>query len=197
MHTYGNHEGMKTLIITSMQDSSTFESGVQVIIEGVKLEEPTEIVHYTEIAKFYGLNNRDVWPLVHSNAMGNRFAYNGGETLKGKNANRNERFWKTITDANGNQTKVERIRRVPYTSELDDGMYVKLEDVLYFADSQGWTKGGGKPKSKEAQQTTSDLSLLSQQIAELTRMMALTVEMQLTEKKAHLEEKVAEKKSAK
>ena len=115
---------------------------------------------------------------------GRRVAYNTGDFGKPKDANRNERYWRDGTDIHGNKTKVERIRRVPYVQEADDGMYVKYTDVLYFADSQGWTKGGGKPKSKEAQQTTSDLSLLSQQIAELTKLMTLQVQLSLDEKKA-------------
>lgn len=190
MHTYGDHEGMKTLIVTSMQDSSTMESGEKVIIEGMQLEHPLEIVHANDIAKFYGINIREVWPLVHANAMGNRVAYNGGMVLTGKNANRNERFWKLIKDANGNEVKVERVRRVPHNPEMDDGMYVQLEDLLYFAETQGWTKGGGKPKSKEHLQTTSDLSVLSQQIAELTKLMGAFVTLSV-------EEKVAAKKAAK
>ena len=175
------------------------EKGVITIIEGKKLvdddgnEDPVRIVHFTDVAKYYNLDVRDVWPLVWSNAMGQRVAYNGTPTdpVTGnpilpmtKNSNRNERYWTDGKDANGNATKVERIRRVPHVVDPDDGMYAKLSDVLYFADSQGWTKGGGKPKSKEAQQTTSDLSILSQQIAELTKLMTMQVQLTLDEKKA-------------
>jgi hypothetical protein len=184
MHTVEDRDGMRVLVVTSMQDSASFDSGEQVIIEGKQLEEPTPIVHVNDIAKFYGLDVRDVWPLVHANAMGQRVAYNTGDFGKPKDANRNERYWRDGTDIHGNKTKVERIRRVPYVQEADDGMYAKYTDVLYFADSQGWTKGGGKPKSKEAQQTTSDLSVLSQQIAELTKLMTMQVQLTLDEKKA-------------
>ena len=70
MHTVEDRDGMRVLVVTSMQDLASFESGEQVIIEGKQLEEPTPIVHANDIAKFYGLDVRDVWPLVHANAMG-------------------------------------------------------------------------------------------------------------------------------
>jgi hypothetical protein len=197
MHTVEDRDGMRVLVVTSMQDLSSMQSGSLEIIEGNKLEEPTAIVHANDIAKYYGLDIRDVWPLVHANAMGQRVSYNSTPTEDKdsptpgkpilpmtKNSNRNERYWVDGYDTHGNKTKVERVRRVPYVQEPDDGVYAKYTDVLYFADSQGWTKGGGKPKSKEAQQTTSDLSVLSQQIAELTKLMTMQVQLSLDEKKA-------------
>jgi hypothetical protein len=162
-HTEKDHDGMKVLVVADM-NARFDEEGKQV--SAIDME-GLEIVHATEIAKYYGVPLRSigqgdnevkgVWAMVHANEFGLRVPYNSEASRRG---NRNVRAWKVLKDANGNplNTKEEikrytthhndsgaAMRDLPLIEELDDGMYAKLADVLEYAAAQGWKKAGGRP----------------------------------------------------
>ncbi len=160
-HTVRDHDGMKVLVVHDME--RRFDDDGKLVSS--KAMNDLEIVHAQEIARYYGIPLRTIgrgdneipgtWAMVFSNEIGQRVPYNTEETRPG---DRNVRVWKVIKDAAGNpmdtEEKVVRAKvhydgnkptGFPLVDELDDGMYVRLEDLLTYAAAQGWTKGGGRP----------------------------------------------------
>ncbi len=162
MHTEKNHDGMKVLVVSDM--NRKFDEDGNLVSS--KDMGNVEIVHASEIAKHYGIPLRTIgtgdnevpgiWAMVHQNEIGQRVAYNSDHAERG---NRHIRTWRIIKDANGQPIDTEeRIVRATrhwntngiqgdklVTDETDDGMYVKLSDLLEFASTQGWSKGAGRP----------------------------------------------------
>lgn len=155
-HTYETREdGLRVVVVgelTKRYDPITKK-------EVAQRDAPAEpIVHASEIAKYYGIPLRDigetpgVWSLVHTNVIGQRVPYNTEETRP------NHRYIR-IHEHVFNQAGLpidtrERIienknaQPIQYamTDETDDGMYVRLSDLLEYAAAEGWSKGGGWPK---------------------------------------------------
>lgn len=161
-HSIRDHDGMAVVVVHDM--NRRYDEDGKLISS--KEMDNTEIVHAKEIAKYYNIPLRTIgkgdneipgiWAIVHSNEIGQRVPYNTEETRPGEC---NYRIWRVIKDAAGNPMDTEeRIIRStvhreaggkadggPLVEELDDGMYVRLSDLLPYAEAQGWTKGGGRP----------------------------------------------------
>lgn len=156
MHTDKNHDGMAVFVVSEMHKRHD-EDGNE--IPGKPMPN-VEIVHVNEIANYYGLDPRDVWPLVHGNVMGQRVAYNTEDMV---DDDRSVREWKVLKNGAGQPTDTkEVIKSVKYKLETDDGMYAKLSDVLRYARIEGWTKGGGLPtttKQVEASASATDAKI--------------------------------------
>lgn len=198
-HTVRNHDGMKVLVVHDMNRRYDEDGNLTLSKEMGDLE----IVHASEIAKYYGIplrtigrgdnEVRGIWAMVFDNEIGQRVPYNSEETKPG---DRNIRTWRVKRkDADGNpierEEKVVRATKswdqngdqksqlagnVPILDEIDDGMYVRLEDVLIFAEGQGWTKGGGRPGAavamKVAAANDEKLDKMMEAITALTKLVA-------------------------
>lgn len=154
MHKIDNRDGMRIFQIHQMQARSD-KRGRPIV--GKSFDPPLEIMHASDIAEYYGLDIRDVWPLVHENLMGQRVPYNTGET---KQDSHTERHWVTELDDHNQPQQVEAVREVPITMDIDDGMYMRLKDVLYYAKAKSWTKDGGLPVSAAQAAASSDIAQL-------------------------------------
>jgi hypothetical protein len=125
--------------------------------------------------------------MVYSNEIGQRVPYNSEETAPG---NRNIRQWRVIKDATGkpidSEERVIRATRhhdhggnlsaLPIIEQLDDGMYVKLDDLLEYAEGMGWAKGKGRPgldahhALKAAQSAEDRMAKVETSLASLTQL---------------------------
>jgi hypothetical protein len=112
------------------------------------------IVHAKAIAEYYKIPMRDIgqgdnripgiWSMVHENTIGMRVNYNNEEKTA---SDRYVRKWEKIfNDAGQPIDTKETIVREDHEVETDDGMYVRLSELLEYAEANGWTKGGGRPQ---------------------------------------------------
>ena len=150
MHTIIDAGGMRVLAVSKFQDRVDKRKRP---LPGRSFDPPLEIVHARDIAAFYGLDIRDVWPAVHGNEMGQRVPYNTGTQMA---SNRTEHYWRPEQDAYGQTHMIEDEREVPQTVDTDDGIYARLSDVLYYAKAKGWAKGAGLPQG--ANQAATDVA---------------------------------------
>jgi hypothetical protein len=163
-HTVEDHDGLQVCVVTDMHRRYDEEGK----LVSAKTVDNLKIVHASEIARYYNIPLRTIgrgdnmipgiWAIVHDNEIGQRVAYNSEASRIG---DRHVRSFKIIKDAAGNPMEtVEKISnlkvhhkaggepadgRPPLVEETDDGMYVRLDDLLVYAQGQGWTKGGGRP----------------------------------------------------
>ena len=159
-HTYEEREdGLRVVVVgdlTKRYDPLTKK-------EIAQRDAPAEpIVHASEIARYYGIPLRTigsgdnevpgVWAMVHTNEIGQRVPYN---TEESRPNHRYIRIHEHVYSAAGipidtRERIIENKNAQPIqyamTDEVDDGMYVRLSDLLEYANAQGWTKGGGWPK---------------------------------------------------
>ena len=150
MHAALDIDGMRVLAVSKFQDRVDKQKRP---LPGRTFDPPLQIVHARDIASYYGLDIRDVWPAVHGNEMGQRVPYNTGTQ---KASNRTEHYWRPEQDAYGQTHMIEDVREVPQTVDIDDGIYARLSDVLYYAKAKGWAKGAGLPQG--ANQAATDVA---------------------------------------
>lgn len=161
MHTIQEVDGMRVHTVTQMQNTKDRKNRSR---PGRKFDQPLQLVHAKDIATFYGMDIRDVWPLVFENAMGNRVPYNTGENRVN---NRITRQWIETVDDLGRPHKEQELVEEEFIEDLGDGMFMELHDVLYFANSQGWEKGKGMPKNKEQAKANDQMGQLLELLSQL------------------------------
>jgi hypothetical protein len=194
-HTERSQDGMKVLVLQDMErkfdDNGTLLSSKD--MGGL------EVVHATEIARYYGIPLRDIgkgdnlipgiWTMVFENTFGQRVPYNHEKT--DPNSNRNIRQFSEIKDAAGKTVDTKEVivrskfhhrdsgkleRGMPLAFETDDGMYVKLSDLLEYAEAQGWRKGAGRPhieaKAKNSASIDEKLDKLTDTLTALAQIVA-------------------------
>lgn len=185
-HDIIDHDGMRVLRVSDMHRRFDPKTGEPLPVRQVN----ADIVHYTAIAEYYGLDPRDVWPLVHQQVMGPRVPYNTEDKQPGT---RQIRRWKIITDKQTGQpldTKEEivetnvhwdgnKLTGVPIIDDQDDGMYVRLKDVERYAKAQGWRKGAGLP---EKTGRTAASAGTEEKLDKLIEMMTLFIASQMQQK---------------
>ena len=162
-HIEIDKDGMKVLVVSDM--GARFDPVTDKELPRRKVEN-LEIVHSTEIARYYGLDHGDTgygdnqvlgtWALVHGNIIGQRVAYNNEASAP---LDRLIRVWEVEKDNRGvpidtkekivvNTNKHLGALTYALTEDLDDGMYVRYADLVRFAKAQGWTKNGGWPAQR-------------------------------------------------
>lgn len=152
-----NHDGMHVLVVHEMQKRFDPETGAE--LPSPKMDD-VQLVHSTEIAKYYGIDHADagdgkdtvagVWTMVFQNRLGRRVLFNTEET---EPTNRYIRDWRILKDTRGVPYDTKEIIKIDDSEhgayqvrEVDDGMYVRLDDLLRYAKAKGWKKGGGHPE---------------------------------------------------
>lgn len=157
-HNEIDRDGMKVLVVSDMGARFDLETGLEIPRRSV---ENLEIVHASEIARYYGLDLGDVglgdnrvlgtWSLVHLNLIGQRVAYNNDQQ---EVSDRYIRDWRVIKDSRGVPVDTKEIVKAEkQILDIDDGMYVRYADLVKFAKAQGWTPGGGWPAKSHAAPT--------------------------------------------
>ena len=154
-HSVIDKDGMRVLVVSDMNKLFDPETGLELKRRAV---DNLEIVHSTEIARYYGLDHNDVgfgdskvmgvWNYVYGNLIGTRVPYNTDEEVP---AERFVRAWEILKDGQGRpyDTK-EKVVGQKFLKNADNGMYVRHSDLVKFAKAQGWKKDGGWPVKNQA-----------------------------------------------
>lgn len=177
-HSVTDYDGMKVLVIHQMNKRFDPETGLE--LPQRKMDD-VKVVHSTEIANYYGLPHHDigigkerqlgVWSFVFHNMIGQRIIYNTEET---EPTDRYIRDWRKIVDSRGVAVDTKEIVKIDDTEhgaykvrEIDDGMYVRLSDLLEYAKVMGWKKGGGFPAGKVEAASEDRMSRLESLVEQL------------------------------
>ena len=164
-HEFTEIDGMKVLVVSAMNRRFD-ENGVE--LHTREFPEKLQIVHAEEIARYYGLDYQDVgygdnripgvWSLVHGNIIGQRVPYNAETSAP---LDRQVIVWEVIKDGRGmpidtkevikiNDNKTPGQTHYELTQETDDGMYVRLDDLMKFAKVRAGQKGqGSRPRPRK------------------------------------------------
>jgi hypothetical protein len=196
-HTLREHDGLKVYVVTDM-DRRFDEEGKLLSSKEV---DNLELVHASDIAKYFGIPLRDIgkgdslvpgiWTMVFENTFGQRVPYNDDHQIPG---DRNVRQFVEIKDATGKvvDTKEKIVlskfhhrdsgkleRGMPLLIDTCDGMFVRLSDLLEYAEAQGWKKGAGRPhvegKAKNSASVDEKLDKLTDLVTGLATIMAQQV----------------------
>jgi len=171
-HKVEDRGGLKVTLISQMQDRA---DKVGKTIPGRSFDPPLETVQVRDIAEYYGIDIRDIWPLVFESQMGQRVPYNNGTEVI---SDHTERKQVEQVDVLGRPHMEPQVVTVKHMAETDDGMYAKLKDVLRWAKQHGWVPGGGLPEDMAARHQQTDMADIKEMLKGLTEAVTVLAKLQ-------------------